>query len=222
MSMYEQGSNPVEFYRQILQQRWRRGVQPRSATVQICLHISQAYAFITSSWRWQCIDRLLQAGPTCDSAVICALRRSASAAMSEAAGTSSKPVASPGKDDARKEKLRKAGQEYFEKVLAQVCRRPVVVTLLNFVLLTSSLVAARTSNYSFPGNVMPCDMTPIDGCNPCSGTGPLPYGWRWFHPLVLFASTTHHHCVMGSRGRRAKASRQCLFPGTAKDNDYRR
>ena len=30
------------------------------------------------------------------------------------------PSASPGKEDARKEKLRKAGQEYFEKVLAQV------------------------------------------------------------------------------------------------------
>ena len=30
------------------------------------------------------------------------------------------PSSSPGKEDARKEKLRKAGQEYFEKVLAQV------------------------------------------------------------------------------------------------------
>ncbi len=45
-------------------------------------------------------------------------------AMPEAAGSASAPEGVQSDDDARKEKLRKAGQEYFEKVLAQVMHSP--------------------------------------------------------------------------------------------------
>jgi len=44
--------------------------------------------------------------------------------MPEAAGSASAPEGVQSDDDARKEKLRKAGQEYFEKVLAQVMHSP--------------------------------------------------------------------------------------------------
>ena len=47
--------------------------------------------------------------------------------MPEAAGSASAAGGAQSDEDARKEQLRKAGQEYFEKVLAQVMHTPTAL-----------------------------------------------------------------------------------------------